>query len=48
MVPELNKNGTKWGQTSPKRGQTTPKLKTLLNNYLEQAKTRLLYVIHKV
>lgn len=34
------------GQTSLKRGQTTPKLKTPLTNYLEQTKTQLLYVIH--
>ena len=33
------------GQTSLKRGQTTPKLKTLLTNYLEHSKTRLFYVI---
>ena len=33
------------GQTRVKRGQTTPKLKTLLTNYLEQAKSELLYVI---
>ena len=48
MVPELTKIAQKGGQTRPKRGQTTPKHKTLLNNYLEKAKTRLLYVIHKV
>ena len=48
MVPELTQNGTKWSLTRLKRGQTTPKLKTLLNIYLEQAKTRLLYVIHKI
>ena len=33
------------GQTSLKRGQTTPKLKTPLTNYLEHSKTRLFYVI---
>ena len=32
-------------QTSLKRGQTTPKLKTPLTNYLEHSKTRLFYVI---
>ena len=32
-------------QTSLKRGQTTPKLKTPLTNYLEKTKRRLLYVI---
>ena len=34
------------GQTSLKRGQTTPKLVTPLRNYLKQVKTQLLYVIH--
>ena len=42
MVPELNKNSTKWGQTRPKRGQTTLNNKTLLNNYFKQVKTELL------
>ena len=35
------------GQTRLKRGQTTPKLKTLLTNYLEALKTELLCIISK-
>ena len=35
MVPELNQNGTKWSLARLKRGQTTPKLKATLTNYLE-------------
>ena len=48
MVPELTKMAQKYSLTRLKRGQTTPKIKTPLNNYLEQAKTRLSYVIQKV
>ena len=35
------------GQTTLKRGQTTPKLKTLLTNYLEALKTELSRIIYK-
>ena len=48
MVPELTKIAQKWGQTSPKRGRTTPNNKTPLNNYFKKVKIRLLLVINIV
>ena len=46
MVPELTKIAENGGQTRPKSGQTTPKLKATLKNYFKKVKTRLLYVIY--
>ena len=47
MVPELTKNAQKWSLTRLERGQTTPKLKKILNNYLKDSKIELLYIICK-